>query len=626
MTPPATPSAAPAKPSGHSGKRARAKAKSAGVKKDARRYVLRLPLNVNQRERMLIDQRLHQVGMLRNSILTTLLKRLDAMRCDPRWEQAGRMRKGNAKTAAYKALKVEYRLDGTDDAVRVAQAHWQANFTDLLDMRCAGQLAREVWASISEYMHGKRDRPRHKPSRERNVVYGGTPVDGLMLAPDGNLTWGCQGILDAEREAKRTGSNRNLARKRLRISLDWSYIPAKRREYVKAQTVKQVGIQREMIRGEIRYFAMLVMEGAPYRSDHYLMAAAQKAASPVGLDIGPTLLAIASDSGIETVPLCDPELIHQRAEQAAHLRRKQKALDRSRRSANPECFDHKGRAKKGMRQTNTSKRGRRKKIELAEAERKATARRDADRVTLTRHVVLNHGARGGIEETHYTAWQKSNFKFGRRMGLTSPGALHESLRREMTLVGGELHDLDAYTYAFSQHCLCGRRAKKDLKTRVHSCPDCGLTCDRDHLAATLMHLVVQNGAANTLDDLPPRASDGADGTPESTRRAHALAERLASAHQTRAIEGSIPRHPKRLREEISGRDTPASDADAPASGVDVGEAAGCRGSRVVRDPDPSPRRKAPSGASRAAGKADTLGLDVTTRRRSKGRSTLRHST
>jgi len=614
------------KTSGHAGKRARArdKAKASGVKKDERRYVMRLPLNANQRERMLIDQRLHQIGMLRNSILTTLLKRLDAMRSDPRWEQAGKMRKGKAKTEIYDALKKEFRLDGVDDAVRVGQAHWQANYTDLLDLRSASQLAREIWPTITEYMYAKRDRPRHKPSRERDVVWGGTG-GGLSLDSTGSITWGCQAIQNAECEAKRTGSKRNLARKRLCIGLDWSYLPAKRRVYAQAQTVKRVGIQRETIRGEVRYFALLVMEGAPYRSDEYLMAAAQKSANAVGLDIGPTLLAVASDSGIETLPLCDPELIHQRKQQAAHLRREQKALDRSRRAANPECFDHKGRARKGMRQKNTSKRGARRKLDLAESERKATARRDTDRVTLTRHVVIEHGARGGIEETNYRAWQKSNFKFGRRMGLTSPGALHESLRREMTLVGGKLHDLDAYTYAFSQHCLCGRRQKKDLKTRVHECPDCGLICDRDRLAALLMHLVVRTGAANTLDGLPPQVSDNLDGAPESTRSAHALAERLANAHQTRAIEGSIPRHPKYLREEVSGRDTPAGSDDAPSDSVDVGEAARWGGSRVVRDPDPSPRRKAAPASSRAARKADTLGT-ATVGRAAKRRVKQGHST
>ena len=73
------------------------------------------------------------------------------------------------------------------------------------------------------------------------------------------------------------------------------------------------------------------------------------------------------------------------------------------------------------------------------------------------------------------------------------------------LVGGELvlpvrlpaspsnqpaldYDLSATT-ALSQHCICGSRVEKTLGERVHRCPDCSLSCDRDAMSAVLASVV-----------------------------------------------------------------------------------------------------------------------------------------
>ena len=38
----------------------------------------------------------------------------------------------------------------------------------------------------------------------------------------------------------------------------------------------------------------------------------------------------------------------------------------------------------------------------------------------------------------------------------------------------------------SQVCLCGQSVQKNLSVRVHKCPSCGLTMDRDHIAAKII--------------------------------------------------------------------------------------------------------------------------------------------
>lgn len=57
--------------------------------------------------------------------------------------------------------------------------------------------------------------------------------------------------------------------------------------------------------------------------------------------------------------------------------------------------------------------------------------------------------------------------------------------------------LDTRRLALSQHCLCGRRVKKDLSTRVHVCTACGLNpLDRDLFSAFLAYLCARHSVTD----------------------------------------------------------------------------------------------------------------------------------
>jgi len=71
---------------------------------DDRRHVIEVPLVADAREAMLIDQRLLQLGRLRNSILGTLRGRADKLRADPGWLSAGRL---PAATAAERSARTD---------------------------------------------------------------------------------------------------------------------------------------------------------------------------------------------------------------------------------------------------------------------------------------------------------------------------------------------------------------------------------------------------------------------------------------------------------------------------------------------------------------------------------------
>jgi hypothetical protein len=79
--------------------------------------------------------------------------------------------------------------------------------------------------------------------------------------------------------------------------------------------------------------------------------------------------------------------------------------------------------------------------------------------------VTSFGAIVAQEALRYGAWQR--FRFGRRMGVSAPAAALARIDREAERVGGKVIALDP-ALALSQHCLCGSRVKKPLKTRVHA--------------------------------------------------------------------------------------------------------------------------------------------------------------
>jgi len=104
-------------------------------------------------------------------------------------------------------------------------------------------------------------------------------------------------------------------------------------------------------------------------------------------------------------------------------------------------------------------------------------------------------------------------KWAKRLGLTSPGYMHQALRREAEITGGSMREIDPRKNASTQHCLCGRREKKDGSERWHSCPHCGLEAHRDILPAYLACLLGHFDKPS-LDHLLPVEADALGAPPD----------------------------------------------------------------------------------------------------------------
>lgn len=131
---------------------------------------------------------------------------------------------------------------------------------------------------------------------------------------------------------------------------------------LKART-KFARVVWRMVKGKKRWFVQLAQEGIAPRKYETVDGAV------VGLDVGPSSVAVYSEQGAGLVPLA-PEV----EQPWAKARRLQRAMDRSRRATNPQCFNDDGTWKRGTKLAVRSTAYQALRQELAETERVLEAR------------------------------------------------------------------------------------------------------------------------------------------------------------------------------------------------------------------------------------------------------------
>ncbi len=103
-------------------------------------------------------------------------------------------------------------------------------------------------------------------------------------------------------------------------------------------------------------------------------------------------------------------------------------------------------------------------------------------------LVATHGVHWMLEDCNLTAWAKL---WGKSIHAFAPGMVTAELAALVARLDGSFTKVATGPTALSSHCLCGRRSKKDLSTRVHRCDVCGFTGHRDLVSAALGTCVVR---------------------------------------------------------------------------------------------------------------------------------------
>jgi transposase len=234
--------------------------------------------------------------------------------------------------------------------------------------------------------------------------------------------------------------------------------------------VKYVRLVRRKIQGRNRFYAQLVCEGKPFIKPKNTLGK-----GVVGLDIGPSTIAIVGDSTEQLKEFADALNCS-----STKIRKLQRKMDRSRRATNPSNYNSNGTVKKGRKQWNSSKSYLKTRNAASNLERELAAHRKSLHGELVNDI-LKEGDVIKLEKLSYKAFQKL---FGSSVGRKAPGMFVSHLKSKAERAGSQVIEIPTYSAKLSQTCQCGRVKKKTLKERVHNCV-CGVTAQRDLYSAFL---------------------------------------------------------------------------------------------------------------------------------------------
>jgi len=453
-------------------------------------FICEVPLRAGLPELAVLGSRFEAARQLKNAILGESFKRLAKMRKDPGFEIAKAMPRGmtgpkatslqkvqaKARQEAFKALRDRHAF--SDFSLHrhpsLAEGCW---LREHLDINTAQKVATRAFKSVDRWSFGQGGKPRFARYGEVESVEGKSDASGIRFR-DGSVVW--------------TGAHAALRLEAMFDPMDAAHIHAK--AAVEAGKVKYTRILLRTIRGRLHAFAQLVLEGHPLRKAKHRISEAG-----VGLDLGPSQVAVVGEGHVQTIPFCQ-DLDRREAARRRYLRK----LDRQRRANNPDNYRANGTVKpRSQRKPWQASKGQRAtRAILAETLRVMAAQRKSLQGQVV-NAVLTVGNRISTEKVDKRCWAKL---WGRSVGHKAPGLFEASLGRKAISSGGSFDLFSTWTTFLSSRCLCGKREKKSLNNRKHQCGcayvPVGTFVDRDEFSAFLA-LFSQEGL---LDERKARES------------------------------------------------------------------------------------------------------------------------
>lgn len=414
-------------------------------------FILELPLLASPAEESTILARLEAARQVVNACLGESLRRLSLLKQSKAFQAARTMPKGQKRTSAFKEANEAHGFREYDlHAYAVQFGHsWIGEHLDSLTVQ---KLATRVFMATQRFAFGKGGRPRFKTYGQVDSIEGKSNSAGIRWR-NGSVEW------------------LGLSLKAV-INLDDRVVA-----HGLKQRVKYVRLVRRKLNRKNRFFTQLVCEGKPFQKPEHKIGNAI-----IGLDQGPsTLAAVAPEAGFAMKKAVCEELDSRQKE----IRRLQRHLDRQQRANNTENYNPDRTIKKGPKNWKTSVRMDETREDLAEIYRVRAAHRYSLQGNIVNRI-LEVGNRIRTEQVSKKWWQK---KFGRSVAHRAPGMLENRLLRKAESAGGEVDLIPTRTTRLSQVCHCGAEVPKKLRDRIHTCPNCGVVCDRDLYSAFLASCV-----------------------------------------------------------------------------------------------------------------------------------------
>jgi hypothetical protein len=258
-------------------------------------FLLELPLRVDAGQARRLRAHLEVARLFYNAMLSEAKKRLDQMRTDPAWQAARSISRTQKqeRSRAFREVRQQYGFSeyAMHDYAKMVRIAWIA---DHIDSMTAQTLATRAFQAVNRVCLGQAKKVRFR-SKGRSVdsVEGKWNKSGLRFIlqdpKEGNEGWFVWGndhipaIINWKDEVVCHGLQHRI-----------KYVRLVRR---KASSPKAHGADRE---GN-RYYVQLVLEGTPH-----VKPKNRPGSDTIGLDIGPSSLAIVSQQGhVHLTPFCE---------------------------------------------------------------------------------------------------------------------------------------------------------------------------------------------------------------------------------------------------------------------------------------------------------------------------------
>ena len=236
----------------------------------------------------------------------------------------------------------------------------------------------------------------------------------------------------------------------------------------KFRKAKYCTIVRRNIRGKVRWFVQILLEGLP----------------PVKIIPAPNTSRLAIDPSMQSMTLVTEDGLVEKVRitpiadaLGKEARRTQRKMDRSRRATNPENFESNGVVKKGSKAWNKSKNYQKLQKKLAEEHRRVAEARKREH---GRFINLLFQIAGSIriEKNSWKAMQRG--RYGRAVGRGAPGAFVMRLKSKAERAGSKCMEIDPRKVRPTQRdLLSGEFIKHELSERRVRMGDTDFYIDRD---------------------------------------------------------------------------------------------------------------------------------------------------
>lgn len=429
-------------------------------------FVIKLELYTNSKDKNIIDKRIRVAKSLYNAGLSYLIKRLKGLRGDRDYrriikeKQAISVRRDMAKedksklrkekTIALKVIEADYGYS-LQAVTAYVNNIYKTHFHGGIGSAEVQKLCERAFDTVEKlhYYNAKKIKFESLYMDDFSIE-GKTNKSGLRFI-DNNFVW-----FDLEVPVKIDKNN--------------SYIV----EALESRT-KFVRLITETIRGKQRYFIELIQEGVPPKKNRRCGSSK----STVGLDIGPSNIAIVSDDYVDLINLKPKNLNKSQAK----INRLQRKMDRSRRANNPNKFNENGTIKIGNKDPWVeSKNYKKLKKSLSKEYRKLRINRKEGHEALANTIVAL-GTDIRVEKINFKSWQKraketttdkkngkvnKKKRFGKSVLNAAPGMLLDIIDRKLSYSGENLKKINTTKCKASQYDhITNTFNKKELSERIH---------------------------------------------------------------------------------------------------------------------------------------------------------------